>query len=163
MNRTASDQSVLARCAAAGALLLVVAGTSPAQNSVYKWVDDQNRVHYSDRPPEGQESKAEEVATVTRSSTHHAATAAATPAAAKKPDAANPQAGEEKQKVAADVAAVKDEECKKARGTYDSYIHSRRIFRTDEKGERVYLSDAEIDQARVDALKLIDATCGAGP
>ncbi len=154
-----------------GALLLLVtlglglaATPGAAQNAVYKWVDAQNNVHYSDRPPPGQESTAEPMPTVARSHRTAQATAPGAKPAEAAPAKPEPAAGTgaAEKKVAQDVAAVRDEQCQKARSTYDSYIKSRRIYRTGDNNERVYLSAQEIDQARIDARKDLDAVCGDG-
>jgi hypothetical protein len=62
--------------------------------------------------------------------------------------------------VAKDLEATRVERCKKARTDYDNSINSRRMYRLDEAGNRVYLTDAEISQQRLDARKSVDAICG---
>ena len=61
--------------------------------------------------------------------------------------------------VANDLKNSQAERCKKAREVYDKTIRSQRLYRENEKGERVFLSDAELAGARVDALKQFEAIC----
>ena len=62
--------------------------------------------------------------------------------------------------VAKDLEATRLERCKKARASYDNSINSQRLYREKEGGQREYLTDAELAQARVDARKAVDAICG---
>ena len=50
--------------------------------------------------------------------------------------------------------------CEKARDQLKSYINARRLYRQDEDGNPVYLSSAEIDQARADAEQRVADHCG---
>ena len=59
-----------------------------------------------------------------------------------------------------DVEASRLERCKKAREQYTNAINSQRLYRQDKDGNRVYLSDAELSQARVDSAKAVEAICG---
>jgi hypothetical protein len=51
----------------------------------------------------------------------------------------------------AEVAAEKERNCAAARERSDRYKVSQRLFRTLPNGEREYLSDAELDEARAKA------------
>lgn len=146
-------------CAAAIALACLAA---PALADVYKWVDAQGGVHYSDRPPPA------DAKTVTVEQTpvltHHsdrppappAAPAAAAAPAAKKAD--NPAA---KQAVAADVAAAAADSCKQAQQRYQNDIRSRKMFREDANQQRTYLTGDEIQAERVAAKQEMDEACAA--
>lgn len=61
--------------------------------------------------------------------------------------------------VAKDLEASRAERCKKARDHYQLTINSQKLYR-EKDGQREYLSDAELAQARVDALKAVEAICG---
>ena len=145
---------------------LVAAAAGHADGTVYKWVDEQGRIHYSDRPPPGQENKAETVANPyakasTRPSAPAATAASAAPAANGKAGSGTPAADDPKKKVAADVAAAHAEDCGKARDAYENAVRSRRLYRTGENNERVYLTDAELDQTRLESRRLMDEACGS--
>ena len=80
------------------------------------------------------------------------------PAAAARPPTAAAQA-QLKDAVANDVANTREQQCKQARERYDNYLRSRRLFKEGPDKERVYLSDAEIDTARVNAKRELDEFC----
>jgi hypothetical protein len=93
-------------------------------------------------------------------------TARANPSSSSTAWAANTERLREQQKqtettraVKEDVAKKRDEQCKEASARYQQAVAARRIFKTNEKGERTYLSDAEADQARVAAKSEVDAVC----
>ncbi len=50
--------------------------------------------------------------------------------------------------------------CEKAKQRYESYSQAHRLYSPAADGERVYLSDAEIDQARLEAKQAVDEWCG---
>lgn len=54
---------------------------------------------------------------------------------------------------------IKAENCKNARASLATYVNGGRITKTDEKGERVYLSDADIAKGRVDGQADVDKYC----
>lgn len=62
--------------------------------------------------------------------------------------------------VAADVASRRAAECKQATEAYERAIQARRIYKTGPKGEQIFLSEAELTQARIDARAARDAACG---
>jgi hypothetical protein len=66
-----------------------------------------------------------------------------------------------RQAVQKDVAASRAEQCKQAQDTYQKTIAARRVYRLNKAGEREYLSDAEMEQARVNARLEVDRTCGS--
>jgi hypothetical protein len=59
-----------------------------------------------------------------------------------------------------DVAASRAGQCKQAQDKYQKAIAARRVYRLNAAGEREYLSDAEMEQARVSAHQEVDRTCG---
>ena len=60
------------------------------------------------------------------------------------------------------AAAAKAEQCKQAEEAYQKAIQARRIYKTDEAGNRVYFSSAEMDAARLRARAARDLACGPG-
>jgi hypothetical protein len=60
-----------------------------------------------------------------------------------------------------DVAAVRVEQCKQAQDKYQKAVAARRVYRLNKAGEREYLSDAEMEQARIAARLEVDRTCGS--
>ena len=65
-----------------------------------------------------------------------------------------------RQAVQKDVAATNAEQCKQAQDKYQKAIAARRVYRLNKAGEREYLSDAEMEQARVNARLEVDRACG---
>ena len=139
---------------------MVFAGGAMA-SEIYKWVDEDGNVHYEDRPSG---AASEERLAMTFSRTSNSAVnervkarldrqatreeARATAAAAEKEAANNAQAAAEQQQA-----------CERARTRLESYLQSRRLYRTDENGERVYLDDAQRQEARRKAEEQITEFC----
>jgi hypothetical protein len=147
---------------------LVVFGV--AQADVWRWVDASGRVHYSDVPVDG---AVRIKSTVTRAD---AGGGGSTPSSVV-PNAPLPQPTLESRSVAitakledeaaaravqGDLARKRAEQCKTATQRYDQAIASRRLYREGEGGARVYLTDAELDKARVDARRERDLACNPG-
>ena len=133
-------------------LTLLFAGAAAAQQ--YKWVDKDGKVRYGDVPPPGIK------ATPLRAPPPGSAPAAA----AKKPDAAkkgpeDPQKEREKQELAEKQAKVKQENCGHAREGLRTLESGERIARTDAKGERYYLEDAQHAQELAAARKSVQQWC----
>ncbi len=60
-----------------------------------------------------------------------------------------------------DVAKKQNEQCKQATERYEKSIEARRLFKNGPNGERVYLSEAELAVARVEARNARDTACGS--
>lgn len=150
---------------ALAAATLIALGTlaTSADAAVYKWVDPQGRVHYSDRPPppEGkllsvdmsEHARGEPRPTASTPSTASAPSGTSSSAAA--PGAPKSL----KQAVDADVASAREERCKAAQDRYQMYIKSRRLYKEGPNKERIYLSDSELETERVNAKREADESC----
>ncbi len=57
------------------------------------------------------------------------------------------------------VAAARQKTCRENRDRLISYIQSRRLYREGEDGERIFLNDAESQQAHDQVQALIDENC----
>lgn len=135
--------------------VLALAAAMAAGNEVYRSYDADGNVIYSDRP-QGENSEAIRVL-------------AAGPALARTTVAAapqNPQADAEPLGVElardpddAEMRAIRTRNCEIARERHLNYTQSRRLFRSLPSGEREYLSDAEIDEARTRAAADVDNWC----
>ncbi len=173
-NRTKEQgsRSPLARRALALAAMVVLGALAlPAAAAVYKWVDPQGRIHYSDRPPPP-EGKLLSVDTSVQNALGGRSSEPARPAAqqpaASSPSAtvAGPAASPEaqaraKQEVDADVENAQAEQCKQAQTRYQNYVRSRRLYKEGPNKERIYLSDQEIETERLQAKHDVDELCGA--
>jgi hypothetical protein len=145
----------------------------------YKWTDAKGRVQYGDVPPPG--AKVTRLKTATGGYGPPADAAAADPkdaakdkdakAAAKGPltpaeqeaayrrrqqDAAKDR---DKQTAAEQQAAAKRQNCAAAQENLRALESGQRIMRTDAKGERVYLDDAQVQQEAARARAVAQQAC----
>jgi hypothetical protein len=141
--------------------------SAAADTEVYKWVDPQGRIHYSDRPPpsdgkllsvESTPSARAHVAVNTASVAAASAARAATPAPALTAVNANPRMREA---VADDVANARAEQCKAAQEKYQNYVRSHHLYRAGPNQERIYLTDAELETERLNAKREADEACSS--
>jgi len=141
---------------------IVLAGAaSLALADVYRSVDADGRVHYSDRWVPGSQ--------LVHVDKHHAVGEESAPRAAG--DQAKLQASNERiaadQKQAAteravqqDVQAAREKQCKETKDRYQKAIQARRIFKTMPDGKQVFLSDQDAQQQRIKAREDMDIACG---
>lgn len=146
----------------AAVFVLAAAAATVAHADVYRFVDAQGRVQYSDRWVPGSEL------IKTSHTTHEAQQAAAQARAAEQNKlavsndriAAEQAQEQAQQAVRRDLAATRSEQCKAAKEKYEKSIQARRLYKVGKDGERQYLTDAEADQARLAARKDMTAVCG---
>lgn len=155
------------RQVAAVALIMSLAAAA-AQADVYRSVDAQGHVQYSDTPTPGAE-----LVHVQHSSS--GPSAASTPPSGNSSGAngsqsvakANEQSQETLAKQAAQRAVQQDEEqtrtdqCAKAKADYEQAIQARRIYKTGANGEREYLTDADAETQRVNLRMQMQNLCGS--
>jgi Skp family chaperone for outer membrane proteins len=129
-----------------------------AAADVWKYVDPQGQVQYSDRWVPGSE--------LIKGERNHPSN---TPSdESKKLKDASGQISDQltqqatQRAVQKDVTAARSEQCKQARDHYQKTIEARRIFRTGKDGEREYLTDDEADQERLRSRTDMEQVCGAG-
>ena len=142
----------------------------PALGELYKWTDAEGKVHYSDQPPPPNVKQPIKVKPRVPSAATAVPEAAGTPAEAPKSvaeqdaefnrrrvEAAEREAAAQK---AAKEVADKKKNCEQAKAQVAGLQSGgRRITRHDEKGEVVYLSDAEIAQEIERAKQAADSWC----
>jgi hypothetical protein len=135
------------------AVCIVAAGAG--QGDIYRWKDAQGNWHYSDQPQPGAE-----LVRGTRkppsAAPAAAPAAAATTAATTAPGATDPKTAEQ---VRQDVAVAQEENCKKADEAYNKAVQARRMYKIDAQGVKTYLTDAELDETRLNARTQRDAVC----
>jgi hypothetical protein len=136
---------------------------SAQAGDVYKYVDERGTTLYTDKPMPGavlvsaSTQRPPEVAQRTQAAARVATT---TQLAASNQRIAEGQTNTRAAEgVAKDLEATRLERCKKSRAFYENTINSQRLYR-EKDGQRVFLSDAELAQARVDARKTMEAICG---
>ena len=129
-------------------------------DTMYRTVDAQGQVTYSDRPLSSSSQRIS--VDVTGPNASEAARLSKEQAAESEADQQRMQQSqddaEEAKKAAAHQAALQ-QRCNAARGRYASFAAGGRLFRTDADGNRVYLSDEEIDEQRTLAKAAMEAAC----
>lgn len=128
---------------------LMLSGSAVAKD-IYKWTDEEGNVHYRDRPTGApsevrlgisykgtdktiveQQQKAQLDSQTARQERRNARDEADRAAAAE-----------------AAAAAERQKQCDSYRASLERYAQSRRLYREGENGERTYLDDDEMMQAR---------------
>lgn len=143
-------------------MAMTVAGGAAA-NEIYKWTDEDGNIYYGDRPSgaateerlgltyQPTDSGVVQQRVEKRVEAQTARDEAASVAAAAQQEAAENAAAEQ----------ARQDRCDRARAAVDRYMQNqaRRMYRTDENGERVYLDDAERAQARQNAERQVSEFC----
>jgi len=118
-------------------------------NDIYKWTDADGNIHYGDRPTG---DATEERMVIASSATNPAKVQARAESryATKKPaeaaGAAEPQGPSEDELKA--QAAVRKQKCDTYKARLQKFVQSRRLYKQDENGERVYLDEDQTQAAR---------------
>jgi hypothetical protein len=143
---------------ALGAMAFLAA---PAFADVYMWRDADGTVHYGDKPGSEDAKKLDiETRPTDRAAVTKRYEQRQTARLESNANMAEQRSQAEQQ--AADAAAEREQKaarCEKARERLQSYINSRRLYRLDESGERQYLDDAEIAEARAKAEEAVNENC----
>lgn len=123
---------------------------------VYRSLDQDGNVVYSDRP-EGISPELVVISTYNRpaSRARVAPPAAAAPARNSEDTAAPPT---EMRRVEP-TAEEREQRCVVARERVERYRNAHRLYRTGADGEREYLNDSQIDEARAKAAADVDNWC----
>jgi Domain of unknown function (DUF4124) len=144
------------RKAFAIAVIALLGSTAFAAGEVYRWKDATDVWHFSDQPQPG----AELVRGTSRPSKNQpgpAQTPITLPATINPPQ---PVSDAVAQQVRQEAATAKAQNCEKAKVAYDQSVQALRLYKTDDKGNRTYLTSAEIDAARLQARSARDLACG---
>lgn len=149
---------------------------APVWADLYKWTDQNGKVHYSDQPPPANAKKSAPVKVITPPP------AAATPQTADAPRTADAKGSaaaktpaeqemefrqrrlkeaEAEAKAQKDAQAQEDKKrnCQRAKDQVASLERGGRVTRPGSDGEQIYLSDKEIAQELASAKKTADSWC----
>ena len=120
---------------------------------VYKYIDANGQVNYVDRPSGDPSSRPTDRATVqARVQARLDTKNAAWKAAGNAPEQSTPEeARTEREK--------RQQDCKMYRDRLVQYVQSRRLYREDEQGKRVYLNDEELQAARDSVEQQVQEHC----
>jgi hypothetical protein len=130
---------------------LAFAGTGVVSASdIYKWTDAEGNVHFGDRPSG---AATEERLAVSSSPTDPARVSALVQArndarTARLEERAEARAAEPTAEELRAAAAERKEKCNTYKERLQKFVTSRRLYRQDENGERVYLDEEETLAAR---------------
>jgi hypothetical protein len=140
-------------------LAVAVALAPPAMAQLYKYVDKNGKTVYSDTPPPDADGKA------IRVPTGGVSNIPAPPKSAVEQNKENEKARKadaEKGKKAGEEAAraaQNEQRCAQLKGNLQIYTDGGRIQKTNEKGERDFMSDAEIEAARARTQREMEEAC----
>lgn len=135
----------------------ILATTTVLASDIYKYVDENGVVHYVDRPTG--EATEQRVVVSTAPST------ASRSSANSGPDWRERRQARQEARAAKEAERSEQEErkelCQQYRQRLEQYDNSPRLYRMDEQGERVYLDEEQIKEAREQVKLQIDKNCNA--
>ena len=137
-------------------LACALAASTAAFGQLYKWVDKDGKVTYSDQPPPAQQSKQLNLNTGVASPPTRSAIERD-----KEIEKGRAEA-REKSKVASEKerkSEVEQENCKAARAYLKTVESGVRVSTVDDKGDQVILDDEQIAAERVKAQKAVAEAC----
>jgi len=143
---------------------MLFAGLAGAQQ--YKWVDQNGKTQYGDVPPPG--VKAQRLKPppgpapapgAAAKKDEKGAAKPLSPEAAYRKRQEDAQKEREKEMQGEQEASAKRENCTRAQEALRTLESGQRIARTDGKGERYYLEDAQIAQETARARQIVQESC----
>ncbi len=148
----------------ATAALLALALAVPAAvlaSDIYKWVDAEGVVHFGDRPAE---DVTVEIVHIDSEPTNPAEVQARIQARENRADAAETIPGAETLTEEQLEARKREraEKCTQYKERLQTFLTSRRLYREDENGERVYLDEQETLAARARVQEQVLEYCDTG-
>ena len=130
-----------------------------ASAQMYKYVDKNGKTVYTDQPPPDADPKNMRIPSSAIGNAPPAGKSAVAQdkenQKGKEKTAENAKKAEEKEA----YAKAQEERCVSAKAAYDQYSLGGRIARMNEKGEREFLGDAEIDAARERSRAQMEQAC----
>lgn len=149
------------RLALSCAVMAMTIASGAVANEIYKWTDENGNVHYEDRPSgAATEERLQMTYNRTSSSAVHQRVQARVDARTAREEAKTVAAASEKEAAEnAAIAAERAQKCEKSRARLESYLQARRVYRTDDNGERVYLDEDQRQEARKKAEEQISEFC----
>lgn len=150
------------RAIAIASMLTLIAASTAFAGDIYKWTDKDGNVHYGDRPAGEQPERLAIDSQPTDQDRIHAAAQARVEsrAAAAEARAAAAAEGPSKEELQAE-ADQRAEKCATFKARMQQFVTSRRLYREDGNGERVYLDDNEALAARERVENQITEFCSS--
>jgi hypothetical protein len=128
-------------------------------DQIYKYVDAQGHVTYSDRPNTAGAKKTE--VTVQQADPHEAARLAKENQLLKAEDDQRKKQQANEDRVKAQQDRDKAARCQTARDHYNAVKDNGRLYTRDAQGNKVYYNDAEADAKRETARQVMATACGS--
>jgi hypothetical protein len=128
-----------------------------ASAQLYKYVDKDGKTVYTDQPPADADSKAVKAPSAPASGSN--SFVAKDKEAQKARDKL--KEGEKKSNEVAARAKDDEERCTRSKQAFQHYAEGGRITKYNDKGERVFLGDAEIETERENARRKMEQDCKA--
>lgn len=119
---------------------------------IYTWVDAGGNIHYSDRP-ENSNAISVELVWVSKGSLDEVVTGDQASGSGAADPNETPEEKAEREKAEAYY-------CKRATEIYESYVSAPRLYKTNESGERAYLSKEDAAKTIADTRAQKDKFCG---
>ncbi|MCG8435414.1 MAG: DUF4124 domain-containing protein [Gammaproteobacteria bacterium] len=138
-------------------IFLIAASTlalSVSYGAVYRWVDEDGKVHYSDKPVEN----AEQVTVRAPESAGTNEERAERQAEQLKLYSTKRQQAAEKRQQEREARKQRAADCERARERAEKLTYTRRLYDVDESGNRVYV-DEEEEQRRQEAQQEVSEYC----
>jgi hypothetical protein len=145
----------------AATALLICLPLCAAVADIYRSVDAQGHVQYSDTPSPGAEliTSSAEIRPESTTSTSAESTSKSRLLQESQHVSATLATQAAQQEVEREVSALHRQQCKQAQQVYQQSIQARRIYKVGPGGERNYLTDDEADQQRVNNRLAMEAAC----
>lgn len=138
----------------------VLAGGTALASDIYRYTDADGNVHYVDRPTG---APSEERVAIASSRTDNVQVQARLEARnTRREQVAAAESGDEPEMTRAEELAERQAQAKKCqmyRDRLETFVTSRRLYREEANGERVYLDEAETQEARDQAQALVEEHC----
>jgi hypothetical protein len=134
---------------------LAVALSPIAGAQLYKYVDKDGKTVYTDQPPAGTDTKSVNVRAPSAPPPKSAVERDKEAEKGRKATAENAKKANE----AAERSAANEQRCAAARSNYQMFQDGGRIVQMNDKGEREYLTDEQIEAQREKARRDVDEAC----
>ena len=139
------------------ACVLALAPIASAQ--MYKYVDKNGKTVYTDQPPPDADSKNMRIPSSAIGSAPPAGRSAVAQDRENQKGKEKAAEGAKKEEEKAAYAKAEAERCESAKAAYQQYAMGGRIAKLNEKGEKEFLGDAEIDAARERSRAQMEQLC----
>ena len=141
------------------ALACALALVPVASAQMYKYVDKNGKTVYTDQPPADADPKNMRIPSSAIGNAPPPGKSAVAQDKENQKGKDKAAEGAKKEAEKAEYAKAEAERCQSAKNAYAQYAMGGRITKLDDKGEKVFLGDAEIDAARERAKSQVEQYC----